>query len=189
MNMTNYPVQTMETAPAGSKPALEQFQKVFGMVPNIVGAIANSPKLVTALMRVFEQAHSGTLAETEVQIVLLTDAVTNASAYAVAFHTAMGQQAGLSAEVTDAIREGRAPKDKRYAALSLLAKTLIEKRGHLSDQEQESFFAAGFTREQVLEVILTVAASTMTNYTGTLANPQLEPQFQPFAWRAQRAAS
>jgi hypothetical protein len=35
------------------------------------------------------------------------------------------------------------------ASLSTLVKTLIEKRGHLSDQELDSFIAAGFTKEQI----------------------------------------
>jgi alkylhydroperoxidase family enzyme len=78
---------------------------------------------------------------------------------------------------------GRLPTDKRFAALSTLARTLIEKRGHLSDQEFDSFIAAGFTKEQVLEVVAVVAASTITNYAGTIANPPLEDRFRQYAWR------
>jgi hypothetical protein len=37
------------------------------------------------------------------------------------------------------------PRDRRFGALSTLAKTLIEKRGHLSEQELDAFLAAGFT--------------------------------------------
>src|SRR5215831_14930956 len=33
---------------------------------------------------------------------------------------------------------GHAPANKRFAALSTLARTLIEKRGHLSEQELDS---------------------------------------------------
>jgi hypothetical protein len=75
---------------------------------------------------------------------------------------------------------------RRFAALSTLAKTLIEKRGHLSEGDLNSFVAAGFTKEQVLEVIAAVAASTITNYTGTIANPPLEVQFQRYAWQARK---
>jgi alkylhydroperoxidase family enzyme len=184
--MTNYPILTMASAPEQSRPALEQLQKAFGgVLPNIAAAIANSPKLINSLVGVFQQVHSSSLTEQEIQIVLLTDAVTNFSTYAVAFHTALGLQAGVASEETDAIRERRAPKDKRFAALSALAKTLIEKRGHLSEKEFDSFLTAGFTKEQVLEVIAAVAASTITNYTGTIANPPLEEHLQRFAWRGQ----
>jgi alkylhydroperoxidase family enzyme len=182
--MPNYPVQTIASAPEGSKSALEQLKKAFGIVPNIVGAIANSPKLINSLFGLFGQVHSPGLTEAENQIVLLTDAVTNSSTYAVAFHTTLALQQGISSEETTAIRERRLPTDKRFAALSALAKTLIEKRGHLTEPELDSFNAAGFTKEQALEVIAIVAASTITNYTGTIANPPLEDAFQQHAWRA-----
>ncbi len=181
--MLNYPLQTIASAPEKSKPALEQLQKAFGILPNLPAVIANSPKLINALVGLFAQVHNPGLSEAENQIVLLTDAVTNSSAYAVAFHTTLALQQGIASEETSAIREGHLPRDKRFAALSNLAKTLIEKRGHLSEQELDSFIAAGFTKEQVLEVIAIVAASTITNYTGTIANPPLEDAFQEHAWR------
>jgi alkylhydroperoxidase family enzyme len=181
--MPNYPLQSIASAPEKSKPALEQLQKAFGILPNLPAVIANSPKLINALVGMFAQVHSAGLSEAENQIVLLTDAVTNSSTYAVAFHTTLALQQGIGSEETNAIREGHLPKDKRFAALSNLAKTLIEKRGHLNEQEFDSFIAAGFTKEQVLEVIAIVAASTITNYTGTIANPRLEDAFQQHAWR------
>jgi len=179
----NYPIQTIVSAPEGSKSALEKLQQSFGVLPNIAAAIANSPKLVNSLVGLFQQVHGSGLTEPENQIVLLTDAVTNSSAYAVAFHTALALKQGVSPEETDAIREGRTPKDKRFAALSTLARTLIEKRGHLSEKELDSFIATGFTKEQLLEVIAIVAASTITNYAGTITNPPLEDPFRQHAWQ------
>jgi alkylhydroperoxidase family enzyme len=181
--MPTYQIHTIVSAPEKSKPAVEQLQQAFGVLPNLAAVISNSPKLVTALVAVFQQVHSSSLTEPEIQIVLLTDAVANSSAYAVAFHSALALKQGVSSEETDAIRAQLLPKDRRFAALSTLAKTLIEKRGHLSEQELDAFLATGFTKEQILEVIAVVAASTITNYAGTIANPPLEDQFQQFAWR------
>ena len=181
--MPNYPTHTIASAPEKSRPALEQLQQAFGVLPNIAAAIANSPKLINSLVGLFGQVHSPGLSEPENQIVLLTDAVTNSSRYAGAFHTALAIKLGFSSEETDAIREGRLPADRRFAALCSLARTLIEKRGHLSEQELDTFIAAGFTKEQVLEVVAIVAASTITNYAGTIANPPLEDPFRQYAWQ------
>jgi AhpD family alkylhydroperoxidase len=183
MSKPNYPTHTIASAPENSKPALEQLHKAFGVVPNIAGAIANSPKLINALVGVFQQVHTSSLKEPEIQIVLLTDAVVNSCKYAVAFHTGLALQQGVSSEEVEAIRQRRLPKDKRFAALSALAKNLIEKRGHISEEEYDSFIAAGFTQEQVLEVIAIVAASTITNYAGTITNPPLDEPFKPYEWR------
>jgi alkylhydroperoxidase family enzyme len=181
--MATYQIHTIASAPEKSKPALEQLQQAFGALPNIAAVIANSPKLVNSLVGVFQQVHSSSFTEPEIQIVLLTDAVANSSKYAVAFHTALALQQGVSPEETDAIRDGRTPKDQRFAALSTLAKLLIEDRGHLGEQERRAFLDAGFTTEQIMEVIAIVAASTITNYAGTIANPPLEDVFQQFAWQ------
>jgi AhpD family alkylhydroperoxidase len=116
--------------------------------------------------------------------VLLTDAVTNECAWAVAFHTALGLKAGLDPADVEAIRERRLPNDGKHAALSLLAKTLIEKRGRLDDGDVDQFVAAGFGKDLALEVIAIVAASTITNYTGSVTRIPLEAPFQAHAWPA-----
>ena len=180
--MTNFPVYTMDSAPEGSKPALQQLQAAFGMIPNIAGAMATSPVLINSLVGLFGNVHGGSFTEAQIQTVLLTDAVTNASTWAVAFHTALALKEGIGPADVEAIREGRPPKDVQLAALSALAKTMIEKRGRLDDEEVEQFISAGFSKELALEVIAIVAASTITNYTASITKPPLEAPFQAYAW-------
>jgi AhpD family alkylhydroperoxidase len=181
--MVNYPVQTIESAPEGSKPALEQLEQAFGFVPNLVGAISNSPVLINSLVGLFQKVHGGSFTEAEVQALLLTNAVTNSCAWAVALHTALALKEGLDPADVQAIRERRLPANKRYAALSRLARTLIEQRGHLSNEELTAFIEAGFEPALALEVVAAVAASTITNYAGSITNPPLEAALQEYTWR------
>jgi alkylhydroperoxidase family enzyme len=180
--MTIYPVHTIESAPERSKPALQHLQAAFGAIPNIAGAMATSPVLINSLVALFGNVHGGSFTEAEVQIILLTDAVTNGSTWAVAFHTALALKEGIDPADVRAIREGRLPKDARFAALSALAKTMIEKRGRLDDQDINRFLEAGFGDDHLLEVIAAVAASTITNYTGSITKPPVEPPFRAHAW-------
>jgi AhpD family alkylhydroperoxidase len=180
--MPEYKVHILSTAPEDSRVALEGLQKAFGFIPNIAGVIANSPTLVKSLACVFANVHSSSLSEAEVQILLLTNAVTNACTWAVAFHTTLALELGVDAEDVQAIRDGRLPKDSKFAELSSLAKALIEGRGHVSSQKLGSFFSAGFEQEQALTVIAVSAASTITNYAGTLIHPPLESKFQQNSW-------
>jgi alkylhydroperoxidase family enzyme len=180
--MTSFPVHTVDSAPEGSKPALRQLQSAFGMVPNIAGATATSPVLINSLVGLFGNVHGGSFTEAQIQTVLLTDAVTNASAWAVAFHTALALKEGLDPADVQAIREGGSPQDGKLAALSTLARTMIEKRGRLDDKDVERFIAAGFGKDHALEVIAIVAASTITNYTGSITKTPLEAAFQAHAW-------
>ena len=119
----------------------------------------------------------------QVQTVLLTDAVTNACTWAVAFHTALALKEGIDPADVRTIREGRLPKDSKLAALSTLARTMIEKRGRLNDQDIDQFITAGFGKDHALEVIAIVAASTITNYTGSITKTPLEAPFQAHAWQ------
>jgi AhpD family alkylhydroperoxidase len=182
--MTRFPLLTLESAPEASKPPLEKLRAAFGMIPNVAAVMANSPVLINSLVGLFGNVHGGSFTEPQIQTVLLTDAVTNNCAWAVAFHTALGLKAGLDPVDVEAIRERRLPKDSKRAALLLLAKTLIEKRGRLDGEDFDRFIAAGFGKDLALEVIATVSASTITNYTGSVTRIPLETPFAAHAWSA-----
>ena len=165
---------------------MQTLQAAFGFVPNIAATMSNSHVLINSLVGLFGNVHGGSFTEQQIQTVLLTNAVTNRSAYPVALHTLLGLNEKLDPADVQAIREGRLPKDTKLAALSGLAKTLIEKRGHLDQQDKQRFLAAGFGEDLLLEVIAIVAASTITNYNANVTLPSLEPQLQAHAWSALR---
>jgi alkylhydroperoxidase family enzyme len=180
--MERFPVHTIGSAPEASKSALGGVQARFGIIPNLAGAMATSPVLIQSFVGIFDKVHGGNFTEPQIQTVLLTDAVTNGSTWAVALHTALGLQAGIDPADVEAMRAGRSPSNSKLGALSTLARTLIEKRGRLNEQDIERFLAAGFGKDLLLETITIVAASTITNYTGSVANPPLEVTFQEYAW-------
>ena len=181
--MTHFPVNTLDSAPEGSRPALRQLQSAFGMIPNLIGAMSTSPVLIDSLVGLFGKVHGASFTEPQVQSVLLTDAVTNGCTWAVAFHTTLALKEGIDPADVQAIREGRLPKDVKLAALSGVAKTMIEKRGRLGDDDINRFLAAGFGKDHLLEVIAAVAASTITNYSGNITKPPLDSPFQAHAWK------
>jgi alkylhydroperoxidase family enzyme len=181
-HMTHFRVHTIESAPERSKPAMQQLKAAFGAIPNIAGVMATSPVLINSLVGLFGNVHGGSFTEPQIQAVLLTDAVTNAAEWAVAFHTALALKEGLDPADVQAIREGRLPKDVNLAALSALAKTMIEKRGRLDEQDINRFLAAGFSKDHLLEVIAIIAASTITNYTASITKPPLDAAFEAYVW-------
>jgi AhpD family alkylhydroperoxidase len=181
--MQNFPVHTIQSAPEQSKPSLETLQGLFGVIPNIAAAMSTSPVLVGSLVGLFQKVHGGSFSEPQIQVLLLTNAVTNACAWAVAFHTTLALKEGVDPADVQAIREGRTPRNPKSAALSTLARTLIEKRGQLDEADMSRFIQAGFDKAHLLEVIAVTAASTITNYTGNVTKPPLEAAFQAHAWR------
>jgi alkylhydroperoxidase family enzyme len=182
--MQAFPVHTIESAPEQSRPSLQTLQGAFGVIPNIAGAMSTSPVLIGSLVALFQKVHGGNFSEAQLQTLLLTNAVTNACAWAVAFHSVLALQEGVEPADVQAIRERRTPRNPQNAALSVLARTLIEKRGQLDDPDVSRFLQAGFEKAHLLEVIAVVAASTITNYTGNVARPPLEAAFEAYAWSA-----
>ena len=182
--MHGFPVNTLDSAPEQSKSALQTLHSAFGFIPNIAAAMSTSPILTQSLVGLFGNVHGGSFSEPQIQVVLLTNAVTNGAAWPVAFHSFLALQAGIKAADVEAFRNGKLPEDPQLGALSNLAKTLIEKRGRISDNDGERFLAQGFGRDHLLEVVSIVAASAITNYTASITEPPLEPQFQPYAWQA-----
>lgn len=183
--MNGFTLNTVDTAPEASRPALRQLQAAFGgTLPNIARAMSTSSVLINSLVAVFGNVHGGSFSEPQIQVVLLTDAVANRASWAVAFHSFLALQAGLAGEDVEAIRNGRVPAEAKLGALSTLARTLIERRGRITEAEGQAFLAEGFGRDHLLEVVAIVAASTITNYTASITEPPLEPEFQPHVWTA-----
>jgi alkylhydroperoxidase family enzyme len=180
--MTRFPLLTIDTAPEKSKPALRALQGAFGAIPNVAATMATSPVLIDSLVGLFGKVHGGSFTELQIQALLLTNAVTNGSAWAIAFHSGLALQEGLDEADVQAIRAKGAPRDEKLAALSLFAKTLIEKRGRVDDRDVDTLVTAGFSPEHALEVIAVVAASTITNYTASVTNPPVEGPFLVYSW-------
>lgn len=182
--MQSFPIHTVESAPEDSRLSLLTLKDLFGMIPNIAGAMSTSPVAIGSLVGLFQKVHGGSFSEQQIQVLLLTNAVTNRSAWAATFHTALALKEGVTSAEVQAIREGQTPRSPKNGALSRLARSLIQKRGHLEDSDIAGFLQAGFDQAQLLEVIAVVAASTLTNYTGNLTRPPVESAFEPYAWSA-----
>ncbi|GIF27007.1 AhpD family alkylhydroperoxidase [Actinoplanes tereljensis] len=181
--MTDFPIHTIDTAPGHAKQPLASLHEAFGFIPGAAGVMANSAPLMSSFFSAFGHFRGeGTFTGAERQVVLLSNAVTNNCAWAVAFHTLEALADGVPPAEVAAIRQRELPADPRFAALSALSRALIERRGRLDEADLAGFRAAGFDRDQVLEVVTGVAISTMTNYAANVADLPLEEPLREHAW-------
>ena len=186
--MHGYRIHTLESAPEASRPALERLQQAFGLVPNLAATMAESPTLIHGFVGALVNFLGGSFTGGQRQVLLLTNAVTNRCAWAVAFHSTAALKEGVAPADVEAIRAGRAPADQQLAALSALTRAMIERRGHLDERDLAAFRSAGFRADQVLEVIAGLACSVMANHAGNITHPVLEAPFQAQAWTEAPAA-
>ena len=179
-----FTIHTIESAPEKSKPLLQGLKQNFGFVPNAAATMAESPVLIGAFVGAFGGFHGGSFTEAEKQVLLLTNAVTFKCPWTVAFHSTVALKAGVAQSEITAIRDAKLPSDAKYAALSAVTKALIEKKGHVPEADIARFTAAGYSQTQLLEVITSIAISTMAATTANLADTPVEDLFTPQAWVA-----
>jgi alkylhydroperoxidase family enzyme len=149
-----------------------------------MATMANSPVLLNGFVGSFGSFHGGSLNECEKQILLLTNAVTIKCPWTVAAHSTFAIEDGVAESEIKAIRDGKLPQDRKYAALSALTKALLEKRGNVTEADIEKFTSAGYSKVQILEVITGVGISTMAATTTNMAGTPVEDRFKPQAWSA-----
>jgi len=66
--------------------------------------------------------------------------------------------------------------------LRTFTRALLASHGGVSDAELEAFLAAGFTRQQALDVVLGVGMYTLSTSANRLTRATVDAPFAPFAW-------
>lgn len=169
---------SIESAAPEVRPTLQNIQKGFGFVPNLMATFANSPTVLHAYLGLDAAWEKGTFTPIERQLVLLAASVTNDCGYCVAAHsTALKAFLKVSPEAVAAVRSGHPLENVRYEALVKFTKEVVSQRGHVSEATTQAFLAAGYTASQVMEVLLGVALKTISNYLDHINPTPLDSAF------------
>jgi uncharacterized peroxidase-related enzyme len=175
---TLYSPLTVANAPEASKPVLETIQKSFGYIPNLMAIFANNPTVLQGYLALNVFYEKGSFTPRERQLILLAASVENHCNYCTAAHSTVAKAAlHTPAEVVAAIRNNTTVPDKKLNALVTLVKELVRERGYAKDETIENFIAAGYTREQVMELLLGIALKTMSNYLDHISPAPVDPAF------------
>lgn len=188
--MTQFTAHTAETAPAASRPLLEGLGRSLGFVPNLFGVFAESPAALRGGLAIYEAFMSSSLSPAEQQIVMLAVSEANDCEYCVAAHSTLAKRfVKVDPAVVDAVRRRAPLADARLDALAVFTRKVVEQRGWLSGADVDAFLAAGYTRAQVMEVLLGVGMKTFNNYVDHIAHTPLNDQFKAEAWQPKRKAA
>lgn len=182
--MARLTIHTVETAPEAAKPRVEAALKNNGFLPNLIGVLANSPEALAFYQEVGKLNAATSLSAGEVEVVQIIAAKTNECGFCVAGHTKLATLKKLLSEQAIAASRAVNPADFDDAKLSALATftiAVMAKKGAVSDDELQAFFAAGYTQQQAVEVVLGVALATLCNYTNNLGKTEINPELQAFA--------
>ncbi|MFL1460759.1 carboxymuconolactone decarboxylase family protein [Roseococcus sp. DSY-14] len=172
--MTAFTLHDAETAPDASRPLLARTAAAWGFIPTLHATLAESPETLEAYGALFGLVGRSTLSPVEQQVAFQAANVLHGCEYCTMGHTVLSRRAGMDEAVLQALREGQVLPDARLQALRLFTEQVIRERGHAGDAAVEAFLAAGFTRANVLEVVLVVATKTISNYVNHLTHTPKE---------------
>jgi uncharacterized peroxidase-related enzyme len=185
--MNTFPLHTRDSAPEGARGLLEAVQAQWGFVPNLHAILAESPLALASYETLFGLVQErASLGPVERQAAFLTVSVFHGCAYCTMGHTFLARQAGMEEADLEALRAGGPPATARLANLAAFTRKLLETRGDPGSGALADFFAAGFTRAQVLEVLVIIAVKTISNYANHItATPHEDFMTDPaLSWRA-----
>ena len=163
-----------ETAPAASREPLAENERKFGFIPSPLARLAVSPlALQTALASLSAFEHSS-LAPLEREVLAMTMAVKNGCHYCVALHRRFLKMLDAPAGTSEALEEQRPLESPKLEAVRVFTLSLLEHTGDVTDAAWQQFLAAGFDRAGALEVVVGVAAYTLTTFANRLTEAPLD---------------
>lgn len=160
--MTNFNVPTKNEVSNTNQNILENVEKAVGFVPNLYATMAYSEN---ALKNFLDFANAPSSLQTkEKEVINLAVSEINKCQYCLSAHTAIAGMNGFTPEQIVELRGGTAQFDAKLDALAKLSKNIAENRGATEANVIDNFFAAGWSKENLVDAINQVGEITITNY-------------------------
>ena len=170
--MAKFNVPSRENVSANNQEIFDNLKKGLGMVPNLYAVMAHSDTVLGNYLT-FQNAKT-TFSNKEKQAVNLVVSQVNECLYCQSAHTLLGTMNGLTEEQTIEIRKGEASFDLKLNALVALAKDITAKRGFISETVLNNFLNAGYTKGQVVELVMLVAEKSAMNYLHAITKVEID---------------
>jgi len=171
--MSRLPALNPETATGQAQQLLKGVQKKLGFAPNLMRTLANSAAVLQGYLDFSTALSKGRLSPKFREQIALAVSEVNSCGYCLAAHSAIGRSVGLSEEVIRDSRLGESPDTKEAVALSF-TRTVVANRGWVTDEEVAKLRKAGFTDEDLTEIIANISLTLFTNYFNHVAGTEVD---------------
>jgi AhpD family alkylhydroperoxidase len=160
--MSRFNVPTRNDVSPANQVLFDSLEKGLGKVPNLYAALAYSEHALGNYLA-FQNAKSSVTGKAR-EVVNLVVSEVNRCEYCLAAHTVIGKMNGFTDAQVLEIRGGTASFDSKLDALARLVKSIATQRGHADPALVDTFLAAGWTKENLVDVIVIIGDKTVTNY-------------------------
>ncbi|HVU00911.1 MAG TPA: carboxymuconolactone decarboxylase family protein [Polyangiaceae bacterium] len=173
---------TESTAPPASAELLAGQKKHFGFVASPLSRMAESPRMLASVLRSLAEFEESSLGPAEREVLAFVVGRSSGCEYCMALHTALAARVPEVKPHVPRLRDGARPEDARLGPFFDFVKTVLGTRGAPTDAAWNAFLAAGYTRENALDVVMGIATYTLTTYGNRLVQAPLDAPFEPFRW-------
>jgi len=161
------------SAQGRAKELLDATQAQLGRVPNLYGAMAQSPAALDGYLAFRATLGKGVLSPLMRERIALLTAAINDCGYCVSAHTFRGAKLGMSTTELAATQKSQSEDPKSEAALQFVD-ALLHCRGLIADDDFIKVKSHGWSNEEIGEMVGHVALNVFSNYFNHVAAPALD---------------
>jgi len=162
-----------EKAQPAVRELYQAIEKKLGKVPNVMLTMGHSPAVLKGYLNFSEAASQTSLNPKLREEIALIVGQTNLCNYCLSAHSTIAKGIGLSDQEIIQIRKAVAQDPKTQAILTF-AKTVVEKKGNVTEQDISNLKAKGVTDTELVEIIMVIALNMFTNYFNHITDPQID---------------
>jgi uncharacterized peroxidase-related enzyme len=155
-------VPRKEDVSSTNQAIFDQLEQGLGFVPNLYATFANSDTALQDYLNL--QNRKSSLKAKEREVINLVVSQVNDCQYCLAAHTALGKMNGFTDDQILEIRGGEASFDGKLDALATFTKDTTINRGKPSEAALRLFFAAGYTKEHLVDTIIVIGDKIISNF-------------------------
>ncbi len=174
--MKKFAVPTRDEVAPANQAIFDNLNKALGFVPNLYATIAYSDNGLGKYLA-YQNAKT-TLTNKEKEAVNLVVSQVNDCIYCLSAHTVIGKMNGFTDDQILDIRSGKAT-DTKLNALVQLAKSITINKGKADAKLVDSYFAQGYTNENLIDLILQVSDKVAMNYLHNLTEVPVDFPLAP----------
>ncbi len=169
---TKFEIPVRENVSPAYQTIYDNLTKAIGFVPNLYAAFAHSDNALSLFLTA--QNTKSSLTAKEKEAVSLVVSEVNECRYCLSSHSAIAHKYGFTEQQIIEIRRGSVSFDAKLAALVQLSKSIIENKGHADPEAVDHFMDSGYTKANLIDVIMLIGLRSITNYVYAITNVEID---------------